>query len=192
VYVKYFRGKRFLIPVISLLALLALAAFWMCYERQVGIELGPTSPHDIFKFRPSDSSASQEAREFLQAGVTPRAILERAVARDPGAAERWELGQIEVYHISSFSPRYGCDRLLLFLGRLQGPPDDQIESLQPLFGFLHHIIARKIKTRFDVRTPSKRLSGKELDEALRDGDVVILVDKNESPALEPAFDIQRQ
>jgi hypothetical protein len=177
--VKHLRGKRFLIPAACVLALLVLAAFWMCYEKQEGIQVGPDPDYELFKYDPfGDFQASKEAEEFLKPGVTPRAILERIAAKDSGAAERWRLDEVEKSHTSSFSTRYAVLRMYNLLGELRDIPDHEIPTwLDSLLSYGQ--LNLEFGDDIEVSTPFKRISGRELDIPLRNGDAITLVRKNE-------------
>lgn len=174
---KHIRAKRILIPAASVLTLLVLAAFWMCYEKQEGIKITP-EPHVLFKFDPFDPQASEEAEAFLKPGVTPRAILERIMAKNSEAAERWKLDEVKISHTSAFSPKYGILRVHYLLGELRDIPNhklpDWLDSLLS-YGEL------SLEFGYDIKenTPFKRITGRELDTPLRDGDAIILVTKGE-------------
>jgi hypothetical protein len=175
--VKHIRGKRILIPVASILALLVLAAFWLCYEKQEGIKISP-EPHELFAFDPFDFQLSEEADAFLQPGVTPRAILGRIAAKNSEAAERWKLDEVKTSHTHAFSPKYGILRVDYLIGELRDIPNHQLpEWLDSLLSYGQ--LSTEFGYNIEASTPLKRITGPELDIPLRDGDTVIFARKHE-------------
>jgi hypothetical protein len=175
--VEHLRGKRILTPVASALALLVLAAFWLCYEKQEGIKISP-EPHELFAFDPFDPQASEEAEEFLKPGVTPRAILERIAAKNSEAAARWKLAEVKTSHTRAFSPKYGILRVYHLLSELRDIPDHKLPNwLDSVLSYAQ----LSLEFGYDIKesTPFKRITGPELDIPLRDEDAVILVRKDE-------------